>query len=184
MTASHHLLPTPRDMRGVPQDERTELAQTLYEQLGPKVLELGHRFHAGNTSEAEELVAETFARVIVALGRFKGGSSYSTWVYRIAMNVITDSLRRRRPAPLDSEPLSEQPTAEHDLEQRERSAVVDRALGSLSAEHRMVLTLVAMEGMSSADAAAHLGVPEGTLWSRYSRARIALAQRLRDLGVD
>jgi RNA polymerase sigma-70 factor (ECF subfamily) len=180
MAASNEPLPTPRDLRTASKAERAELARVLYDQLGSKVFELGFRYHAGNTGEAEELVAETFARVLVALARFKGGSSYATWVYRIAMNVITDSLRGRgrRPAPLESEPLSEQPSAEHELEQRERRADVNQALQSLSAEHRMVLTLVAMEGMSSADAAAHLGVPEGTLWSRYSRARIALARIL------
>ena len=89
-----------------------------------------------------------------------------------------------RPTHTSVRPLESPILAEHDLEQRERRVEVDCALGSLSAEHRMVLTLVAMEGMSSADAAAHLGVPEGTLWSRYSRARIALARRLKDLGID
>ena len=183
MTSTDAQVPAPRDMRGASENERAELARTLYDQLGPRILELGYRYHAGSAVEAEELGAETFARLLVALGRFRGGSSYSTWVYRIAMNVITDTLRRRRPDPLEAEPLSELPTAEHEMEQRERRAAVNRALRSLSAEHRMVLTLVAMEDMSSAEAAAFLGVPEGTLWSRYSRARLALARRLKELDI-
>jgi len=171
-------------MRGASESERAELARLLYDRLGPRILELGYRYHAASTVEAEELVAETFARVLVALARFKGGSSYSTWVYRIAMNVIADSLRRRRPEPLEIEPPGRLPTAEDELERRERAAAVNRALRSLGPEHRMVLTLVAMEDMSSREAAACLGVPEGTLWSRYSRARLALARRLEQLGIS
>jgi len=178
------LLPAPRDLRCVSASERSALAATLYERLGPRVLELGYRYYAGNTTEAEELVAETFARVLAALGRFKGRSSYSTWIYRIAMNVITDGLRRRRTASLEAEPISPLPAVGHGIEQRERETEVDRALRSLSPEHRMVLTLVAMQDMSSADAAGFLGVPEGTLWSRYARARVAMARRLQQLGID
>jgi RNA polymerase sigma-70 factor (ECF subfamily) len=184
MTSTDDRIPAPRDMRGATASERAELARLLYDRLGPRILELGYRYHAGSTVEAEELVAETFARVLVALARFKGGSSYSTWVYRIAMNVIADSLRRRRPEPLEIEPPGRLPDAAAELEQRERAAAVNRALRSLRPEHRMVLTLVAMENMSSREAAACLGVPEGTLWSRYSRARLALARRLDQLGIS
>jgi len=183
MTSTDDRIPAPRDLRGASASERAEVARILYDRLGPRILELGYRYHGGSTVEAEELVAETFARVLVALARFKGGSSYSTWVYRIAMNVIADTLRRRRPDPLETDPPSRLPTAEHELEQRERQAAVNRALRSLGPEHRMVLTLVAMKDMSSREAAAFLGVPEGTLWSRYSRARLALARRLEELGI-
>lgn len=176
-------LPAPRDLRGASASELSALAAVLYERLGPRVLELGYRYHAGDTTEAEELVAETFARVLVSIGSFRGASSYSTWVYRIAMNVITDWLRRRRTATLDAEPTSPQPAVEHGIAQREQAAAIDRALRSLSPDHRMVLTLVAMEDMSSADAAKILGIPEGTLWSRYARARVAVAERLEQAGI-
>ena len=68
------------------------------------------------------------------------------------------------------------------LVRMERDRKVNLAMESLSPEHRMVLTLIALEDLSHKQVAEVLGVAEGTIWSRYARARIALAQEFQKTG--
>lgn len=67
------------------------------------------------------------------------------------------------------------------LIESERNADVNRAVRELSPDHRMVLALVVQEGLTQVEVADLLGVAPGTVWSRYARARLALAERLAHL---
>ena len=172
--------PAPRDLRGVSDEAVNDLVHVLYEGVGPAVLSLGYRYFGGRRDLAEELVAETFARVLVGIRRFRGRAAYRTWIFRIAMNVAArwlSDIKRRRMEPLgaDSVVAKGQPDP---LVERERRDLVNRAVRSLSPDHRMVLALVVQDGLSQTEVAALLGVAPGTVWSRYARARLALARRL------
>lgn len=178
--------PAFRDLRGASVDERNALIRSLYETVGPRVLCLGHRYFGGRRDLAEELVAETFARVITGIGRFEGRSSYETWIFRIAMNVAASWIHggeRRRGDAADADPPARgAPSDRADAVERKR--LVDEALRALSPEHRMVLALVVVDGLSQTQVAELLGIAEGTVWSRYARARVALAREFERRGLD
>lgn len=70
------------------------------------------------------------------------------------------------------------PSGEEDILARDRARRLLVAMGRLSAEHRVVLSLFAVEGLSHREIAAVLGVPEGTVWSRLAGARKRLASEL------
>lgn len=175
--------PPPRDLRRASAAELRDLSGELFAALAPRIAALGRRFYGRREGEVEELVAETFARVLSALPRFQGRSSYATWVTRIAMNVIGEDLRRHSLARL-ANPASDDPTASERLRNQERASLIQDALEALGPEHRMVLSLVALEGLPRAEAAELLGVAEGTVWSRYARARLALAREFRLRGIE
>jgi RNA polymerase sigma-70 factor (ECF subfamily) len=149
----------------------------------------------GDPEEARDLSQEVFLQVYRHLGRFEGRSSLKTWIYRIVVNQCHNRRRlwhRRRvekscpmeemtPAdeariassrsPVESDPFDQ-------LERSERAQRVQAALLELPFNHRTVLLLREVEGLSCEAIATTLGLPEGTVKSRLSRAREALRCRL------
>ena len=144
---------------------------------------LGLCFHlTGNRPDAEDAAQDTFFAVHKALSAFRGDCRVSTWVYRIAIRAALRAKARRPPAePLEFEPAVE---ARDPALDRERSGQIRRALTRLSFEHRTVLALFSLDGLSHREIAATLGIPEGTVWSRLHLARKKLAAELEILGVQ
>lgn len=131
----------------------------------------------GNKADAEDVVQQVFLSVHRALPRFRGDARLSTWIYRIALRAAL-AARARRPS---TEPLDERlpaPSTEKELQLRDEARAVATAMDQLSSEHRAVLSLFAVEGLSHREIADVLGVPEGTVWSRLSGARKRLHEEL------
>ena len=142
----------------------------------------------GSPEDGADLAQEAFLRAWRSLPSFQGESNFSTWLYRLTSNLCIDFLRRekRRKAvtaavPLDGEedsPPAQVPdhrfTPESELERRELRAAVDRGLAKLSDDHRQVLVLRELEGLSYVEIAGRLELEEGTVKSRIARARLAL----------
>jgi RNA polymerase sigma-70 factor (ECF subfamily) len=148
-----------------------------------------YRTHAGrvyglclrmvrDTALAEDFTQETFVRAWRALDRFEARSRVSTWLHRIAVNVILEQ-RRKRGAPVDF--------VEDPLMDAEESAVFDspveeseleRAIAGLPPGARDVLTLCGIYGYAHGEAAEMLGVAEGTCKAQLHRARALLRDRL------
>ncbi len=149
----------------------------------------------GNVEEARDVAQEVFLQVYRRLGRFEGRSSLKTWIYRIVVNQCHNRRRfwhrhgRDREQELDERcalpELSSggawQASPYELARSRERSRRVQQALLELSFEQRSVLVLREVEGLSCEEVAASLGIPDGTVKSRLSRAREALRRRLSDL---
>ena len=150
----------------------------------------------GDCEEARDVAQEVFLQVYRMLGRFEGRSSLKTWIYRIAVNQCHNKRRlwhrRRRDredaleegllverAPGAREGASASPYEA--ARQEERARRVQSALLQVSFEHRSVLVLREVEGLTCEEVGAVLGVPEGTVKSRLSRAREAMRLQLRDL---
>ena len=141
---------------------------------------------------AEDVAQETFVRVWRGLERFRGESTFKTWLYRIATNVARTHLDRRgrqgRAADrsLDDEDdvlqagdvPSAAPDAETSLVTRE---AIDRALGELPEELRTALVLRDVEGLDYKEIAGVTGAPMGTVESRIFRARRRMRTLLRPL---
>jgi RNA polymerase sigma-70 factor (ECF subfamily) len=133
---------------------------------------------AGRRSDAEDAMQETFLAVYRALPAFRGESGISTWVFRIALRAALQ-LRARRRDHVEVDPELPAPgSGEVTLEARDEARRVQAALGALSAEHRSVLGLFALEGLGHAAIAEILGIPEGTVWSRLHAARVRLREIL------
>jgi RNA polymerase sigma-70 factor (ECF subfamily) len=158
------------------------------------VFNLGARL-LGDREEARDVAQEVFLQVYRMLGRFEGRSSLKTWIYRIAVNQCHNRRRfwhrRRR----DREQAFDEGLSAGDAgsaatgssspyeeaRRRERARRVQEALLGLSFEHRCVLVLREVEGLTCDEVAVALGIPEGTVKSRLSRARDAMRVRLRGL---
>jgi RNA polymerase sigma-70 factor (ECF subfamily) len=150
----------------------------------------------GNPADAEDLAQDALIRALKALPDFRGDSSQSTWVYRITLNTWKNRVRseKRRSfwkmLPLhllfgddeaDSEGKSlpaDDPPPDAGLESEETSRAVQKALLELDEDSRAVVVLREIEGLSYDRIAATLGLPEGTVKSRLSRARDALKAKL------
>jgi RNA polymerase sigma-70 factor, ECF subfamily len=140
----------------------------------------------GNTEDAEDVVQEAFIQAYLKLNTFQRSSRFYTWVYRIAFNFALSKHRRRRPVrSLDqtrevsgSEPISQLDNAETRMIQTEHILSVQTAITELSEDHRAIIVLRDMHGMSYEDIAEILNTPLGTVRSRLNRARSQLKVQL------
>ncbi len=166
-----------------------EAFETLIQSHQKKVYNIALRM-TKNPEDAQELAQDTFVRAFIAIKKFRGESSFSTWLYRIAMNVCTDFLRKRNKAVVISidqgaigsendQPIQlpeDAPGPDELSEKRQLKHLVRQAMDSLSAEHRQVLILRDLMDLSYRDIANTLSVSEGTIKSRINRAREGLKQ--------
>jgi RNA polymerase sigma-70 factor (ECF subfamily) len=130
-----------------------------------------------NLTDADDLVQECVARALTKLHLWREGSNLRSWLFTILHNQYVDHVRRSIRSGTTVEfdgatdlPLRLPATQEKRLELRD----LDRALGLLTAEQRMVILLVGLEGMPYSDIGTMLGIPVGTVRSRLSRGRAAL----------
>lgn len=145
-------------------------------------------------ADAEDLVQDTLLRAYRAIDRFDGEHSRA-WLLTILRNAEVNRHRRRRPVLLDDPdlqlehetgggPFAAEPATPEDIVVGPVfDEVVDAAFGALPDKHRQVVALVDIDGLSYAEAAALLGVPEGTVMSRLHRARKRIRDRLAAAGL-
>jgi RNA polymerase sigma-70 factor, ECF subfamily len=134
----------------------------------------------GNVEDAKDVAQDAFLQAYVNLDRFRVDARFSTWLYRIAVNLCLNALRRRGAR---SEPLAEAlpdpgPTPDRAYAQRELAHRLDAALEQLSPELRLAAVLRDCLGLSYAEIAQVLDIPLGTVKSRLSAARWALRRSL------
>lgn len=129
----------------------------------------------GSDADAQDATQETFVRAWRGLGRFRGESAISTWLFRIVTNRCLNVIVARRPVEgLDLDlPLVGGDPAEI-AEQRERFAAVARSVVSLPPEQRAALVLRDFEGLSYEEVAAALGVSVAAVKGRIHRARLGV----------
>jgi RNA polymerase sigma-70 factor (ECF subfamily) len=144
----------------------------------------------GCREDAEEAVADVFVRVWRSAAGFMGDASIKNWLYRIALHVAIDLLRRRRRAPQSVVPFAdldahlaaaagdEPEQAFLDAYQHERDRhALQGALGRIGAEDRVLLGLLYFEGCSYETICALTGYSLATVKSRLYRARQRLQRR-------
>ncbi len=146
-----------------------------------------------NQDDALELAQETFVRAFQNLPKFESRSSFSTWLYRIAANIAIDFRRHEgrhivlRGEDAETE-ISRLPSAQGDsfkaLARNELNQRIQQALQELTPEHRAVILLREVEGLSYDEISEVLQCPRGTVMSRLHYARDKLRSILQDLNGD
>lgn len=133
-----------------------------------------------NTHNAEDLVQSTLVRALEKKELFEGGTNLFSWTSKIMFNLFISGYRRRKKfeTQYDPEPyinlMSVAPVQEACVD----FITVSKNMEHLSPEHREVLVLVCVKGMSYSEAAMALNIPENTVRSRLSRARDNLQEIL------
>jgi len=173
--------------------------QELLEKHSALVYNLALRL-TGNRSDAEDLAQDAMLRALRALPGFRGDSLVSTWLYRITVNSWKNRVRseKRRAfwrtvtlglitgedgdGPARELPDA-QPPVDAGLETEERSAAVQKALMELDADDRAIVVLRDVEDRSYGEIGTVLGLREGTVKSRLSRARAKLKTLLEKAGT-
>jgi RNA polymerase sigma-70 factor (ECF subfamily) len=153
----------------------------------------------GNRQEAEDLAQEVFITVHRAIGSYRGEGRFYTWLYRIASNTCKNRIKYlkgrnfHRSVPVDDTPEAQADRGDRPVvslqaqihgpeamtEGTRLEAAVQRELAELDPEHRLLIVLRDIEGMTYQDILRVTGLQEGTLKSRLHRARVALRDRLR-----
>ena len=153
-----------------------------------KVYHLALRM-CGNQDDAYEIAQEAFLSAWKGLKFFRGESSFSTWLYRLTSNAAIDFLRRekRQSGPSDFslddeetyiEPVDPAPTPQRHAEAKELREALAQGLEKLSPEHRQVLLLRELQGLSYEEISDALDLDLGTVKSRIARAREKLRNYL------
>ena len=138
----------------------------------------------GNSEDAADMSQEAFIKAYNSLTSFRGDSKFSVWLYRIVSNVCLDYLRsrgRRQTVSLSTENddgedveidiADETQSPERLLDRRLTRDAVRRGLAALPPEHRQILLLREIQGLSYDEIADALGIEAGTVKSRIFRAR-------------
>lgn len=147
---------------------------------GPLALRIAARI-APDRHSAEDIAQEALVRIWHRAGDFDARRArFTTWLYRIVVNLCIDLRRRPEPVPLPENFDTVDPAtgAEEALQHDERRATLARAMDDLTPGQRAALTLVYDEGLSGAEAAAALGVTTKAVERLLARARAHLRERL------
>jgi len=150
-----------------------------------------------NEQDAWDLAQDSFLKAWKSIARFRGQSSYYTWMYRIVMNVTIDWLRKKQVKGAGAEfddaiQLKEIDPAAHTvphadplphegMQHKEIRRRIDAAIAQLSPEHRAVILMKEIEDMQYHEIAESLGCSIGTVMSRLFYARKKLQNLLRDV---
>jgi RNA polymerase sigma-70 factor (ECF subfamily) len=133
----------------------------------------------GSAADADDAVQETLIRAWRALPRFREDARFSTWLYRICLNAISDQRSRRaRTSGTPLEDVAEPPDPRDRIAERELSGELQEALRGLDETYRTPVLLSDVLGWSYAEIGELLGIAEGTVKSRIFRGRGELARRL------
>lgn len=180
-------------------DEAFRKLVLLYER---RALSLAYSL-VGNMSDAEDIVQDAFLKAYRSIGSFRGQSSFYTWLYRIISNLNIDYARKRirkkenkvgETAILDASlssndlahkaPMAKILGPEKNLENLELGKQIKAAIESLSVEHKEVILLREVEGLSYAEISDATGCTKGTVMSRLHHARKKLQKFLEEISSD
>ena len=147
----------------------------------------------GREEDARDVVQDTFLRAFRALPGFKGQAKFSSWIYRIALNLCRDWIRRQRRTPVvqmpeDAEAIERMAvrdpveSIEDLVARKELSAVVAEAMADLPEEQRTAIVLKEYHGMTFQEIAELQGIPLSTVKTRLYQGLAVLRRNLEKQG--
>jgi len=160
----------------------TEAFATIVDRWKGPLVNLAYRF-CRDSGMAEELAQDAFLKIFRALGNWRQQSSFSTWLYTVALNHYRSAMRRRPPPTISLEDTSYLAAGDLDqeIDAELRDEAVRRAVATLPPKYRDVIVLFYFHDMDLAQTARTTGLPEGTLKARLFRARKLLRQKISPL---
>lgn len=174
---------------------KTELFESLVKDNQNKVYGLALKL-LKNKSDALDISQEAFLKAYSGLSGFRGDSRFSVWLYRLTYNMCIDFLRKkRRESVLSLSDASSDEDAEElnipdfrynpetELERKETRQAIRQGIDRLPEKYRAILVLREISEMSYSEIGNILGISEGTVKSRLSRARLQLAKLLCEDGT-
>jgi len=145
-----------------------------------------------NTQEADDIAQEVFLKVYTKAGSFKGGSSFSTWLYRITVNRCVDELRKRKNKIISYETefnredelklkdvlVSKEGDITEELRKKELEDIIQKAMNSLPEKDRIILTLKEIDGLSYKEISQVMKISLAKVKIWLFRARQKLKEKL------
>ena len=149
----------------------------------------------GDYQEANDCSQEIFIKVFKSIKKFRSESSFSTWLYRIAINTCKNRLKssayrwKKKTVPLENPESSKDgnisykiqnnsPSPANELEKKERLMMIQKAINELPQEQNRVIVLRDIQGLSYQEISDITGLNLGTVKSRLARARLELRNKL------
>jgi RNA polymerase sigma-70 factor (ECF subfamily) len=149
----------------------------------------------GDYQEANDCAQEIFIKVFTSIKKFRLESSFSTWLYRIAINTCKNRLKssayrwKKRTVPLENPESSQKgnfsyeiqnnvPSPANELEKKEKIMRIQKAVNSLPQEQNRIIVLRDIQGLSYQEISDITGLNLGTVKSRLARARMELRNKL------
>ena len=165
--------------------------EALLDKYHNPIINFVYRF-IGNKQESEDLAQEVFLRVYRSSQNYKPKAKFSTWIYRIAKNLVLNELRRRRTHNVSSldemvsfeeEELPKQisnnkPSALVELEKKDLTVAVRKAIDSLPANQKMAVVLKRYDELPYVEIAKILGCSVSAVKSLLNRAKVSLKEKL------
>jgi RNA polymerase sigma-70 factor (ECF subfamily) len=163
--------------------------QELFERYKKLVINVCYRL-VGNRDEAEDLTQDVFLKIFRSAQHFKHRSKVSTWIYRIAINLSLNHLRRKKYHQwfsLDDNPAPKEPVdldlvssdcPESAFDKQEQEKIVLKAINQLPADQRIAVMLQRYDGLSCQEIAAIAECSVGAVQARLHRAKKNLYQKL------
>ena len=203
------LIPTDEDLIAATLEGDRSAYRIIVERYQPRLLRMVFDL-LKNQADAEDIVQESFVKAFLSLDKFKGDSSFFTWLYRITFNLAVDFQRKAQrrggthfeykeqidvskrdrdegvmAGELPMAPLSQSVEGPHEaLLRKETAQKLEQVFATLSDEHRLVMALREIDGLDYEEIARILGVPRGTVMSRLFYARRALQRALEEFKPD
>ena len=149
----------------------------------------------GREEDARDVAQEAFLRAFRALGGFKGQAKFSSWLYRITLNLCRDWIRRERRTPIAQAPegvdlielageSSPTESVEELVSRRQLGRAVEKAMALLPEEQRTAIILKEYHGLTFQEIADLLDCPLSTVKTRLYQGLSVLRKQLRQAGVD
>ncbi len=159
---------------------------TLMDTYAKRVFNMAYQF-SGSRQEAEDMTQEIFLKLYGSLAKFDFEKNFTAWLLTLAKNHLIDEYRKTKWERAQRDefdegvlPQASIPGPEESLARKETRALIWEGLNRLSSEMRMAVILRDLQGRSYEEMAEILSLPLGTVKSRVNRARIALAEVLKE----
>ena len=167
-------------------DENKEAFKTLYNRYVRQVHSYIYKLTRDNKL-SEEVTNDVFFEVWRSAGKFQGKSKVLTWIFGIAHNKTMNEIRKRKETPVDPESISSEMSTDMETDEiimkKDRDEQMKEALDQLTPEHRTVVELTFLQGLSYGEIAEIMGCPVNTVKTRMYYAKEKLKEIFTSLGI-
>jgi RNA polymerase sigma-70 factor, ECF subfamily len=157
--------------------------RALYDRHAGKIFGLAYKYH-GNTQDAEDSTQDAFMQAYRKLDSFKGEALFSTWLYRITVNICISKKRKRRIQEVSFDPEIHQASRQAHIPDLELAELLHAEILKLKPKQRSVFLLFSSEGIPHAEIAKMLDINENTSKSLHFRAKKQLQKQLLKHGIS